>query len=450
MKKYPKMKPSGVEWIGNVPEKWEVKKIKHTTYVKGRVGWKGLRSDEFLETGFAFLITGTDFKEGKVDWKNCYQISQDRYEEDPFIQLRENDLLITKDGTIGKLAVVENLNGFASLNSGIFVVRPLFDFYHSRFLYYILSSKAFTEYVDFTKSGSTISHLYQNIFIEFKFCCPTLLEQERIISYLNRKTVQLNQTISEKERLIEFFREERQTIINHAVTKGIRAGVKMKASGVEWIGEVPEHWSVNRVKRVCKLQGRIGFKGYSKTDLVNEGEGVLTLGAKHINKKNELDLSSPEFLSWEKYYESPEIMVRQGHVIVTQRGSLGKVVVIDKEIGAATINPSMILLKDLSIDQHFFYYSFNGHFFTSWIEMVNNATAVPMISQEMLANLPIVCPDLEEQKEIVSYLNEKTAQIDTAISGIQQEIALLQEYRQALIFEAVTGKVDVRENNQTK
>ena len=120
MKRYPNYKDSNIDWIGEIPDTWQIKKIKHGSYVKGRIGWKGLKSDEFLTEGYAFLITGTDFIDGRLDWDSCYHIDQERYEEDHFIQLKENDLLITKDGTIGKVALVKDLIGFACLNSGIF------------------------------------------------------------------------------------------------------------------------------------------------------------------------------------------------------------------------------------------------------------------------------------------------------------------------------------------
>lgn len=110
MKPYPQYKDSGVEWIGEVPKHWGVKKIKHCCYVKGRVGWKGLKSSEFLLDGFSYLVTGTDFKNGMINWAECHHIDKERYEEDPYIQLQNDDLLITKDGTIGKLAIIKSLD----------------------------------------------------------------------------------------------------------------------------------------------------------------------------------------------------------------------------------------------------------------------------------------------------------------------------------------------------
>jgi len=167
-KRYPAYRDSGVEWIGEVPDGWEIKKIKHTTYVKGRIGWQGLKSDEFIEKG-PFLVTGTDFIDGEVNWETCYHVLEERYNEDPYIQIRENDLLITKDGTIGKTAIVKNLPDIACLNSGIFLTRSISEDYITEFMYWILNSVVFSKFIDYTKTGTTINHLYQNVFVDFAF-----------------------------------------------------------------------------------------------------------------------------------------------------------------------------------------------------------------------------------------------------------------------------------------
>lgn len=217
-----KMKDSGVEWIGKIPEHWEVKKVKNSCYVKARVGWKGLRSDEFLELGYSYLITGTDFKNGEIDWENAYQIDQMRFDDDPFIQLKENDLLITKDGTIGKLAIVKNLNKPACLNSGIFVIRPLIKKLSTNFLFCILSSKIFTDFNDFTSYGSTIIHLYQNVFVNFSFPYPPLNEQIEIADYIDIATTKIATAISLKEKEIEKLKEYKSVLINDVVTGKVK------------------------------------------------------------------------------------------------------------------------------------------------------------------------------------------------------------------------------------
>lgn len=136
------MKDSGVEWIGEIPEEWEVIKMKHFSYMKGRIGWQGLKAEEFIDEG-PYLVTGTDFQNGKVNWETAYHISEARYDEAPEIQLRVGDLLVTKDGTVGKLAMIDSLPDLASLNSHLLLIRPLFQKYLTKYLYYVLSSVVF-------------------------------------------------------------------------------------------------------------------------------------------------------------------------------------------------------------------------------------------------------------------------------------------------------------------
>jgi len=228
-KPYPAYKPSGVEWLGDLPEHWDVKKVSHTTYVKGRIGWQGLTADEFIDEG-PYCVTGTDFSNGKVNWGICYHVSEERYREDPYICLKEGDLLITKDGTIGKTAVVSALNDKATLNSGIFLTRPIKDDYITIFMYWLLNSKVFTDFIELTKTGTTISHLYQNVFVRFAFPLPTFSEQQTIAAFLDCETGRIDTLVEKKYRLIELLREKRSALISHAVTKGIDPSVKTHAA----------------------------------------------------------------------------------------------------------------------------------------------------------------------------------------------------------------------------
>ena len=212
-----KMKDSGIEWIGEIPEHWEVSKIKFTTYVKGRIGWQGLRADEFIDEG-PYLVTGTDFVDGLVNWDSCYHISMERYNEAPPIQLRENDLLITKDGTIGKVAIVKNKPKYAILNSGIFVTRPKNSAYLTEFMYWILNSQVFNKFIQYMSLGSTIVHLYQQTFENFSFPITNLNEQKTIAHFLDRKVAEIDGLISDIKLQIQKLKEYRQSLISEAVT----------------------------------------------------------------------------------------------------------------------------------------------------------------------------------------------------------------------------------------
>lgn len=212
-----KMKDSGVEWIGEIPEHWDVTKIKYTTYVKGRIGWQGLRSDEFIDEGPS-LVTGTDFKNGKIDWQTCYHVSEERYKEAVPIQLKEDDLLITKDGTIGKLALVKEMPERAILNSGIFVTRPLMNQYINNYLYWNLASASFSQYIRTMETGSTIKHLYQETFVNYNYALPPKDEQESISYYLNNETQKLETIKQSMLNQISKLKEYRQSLIYEAVT----------------------------------------------------------------------------------------------------------------------------------------------------------------------------------------------------------------------------------------
>lgn len=211
------MKDSGIEWIGEIPEHWKVMKIKFTSYVKGRVGWKGLTSEEYLENGYAYLVTGQDFQSKTILWDSCYCVDKDRYDDDSYIQLKNGDLLITKDGTIGKLAIVDGLEKPACLNSGIFLVRP-YDYYNTDFLYYVLSSTVFSNFYFLRSFGSTIQHLYQNVFEDFSFPIPPMEEQIKIVAYIERQTGKIDKILSTGERIVQLLKEYKASLISQAVT----------------------------------------------------------------------------------------------------------------------------------------------------------------------------------------------------------------------------------------
>jgi len=185
-----------------LPSEWKIKSIKSSSYLKGRIGWQGLTTEEYLDEGNYYLVTGTDFKDGRVDWPTCVYIDKERYDKDPNIKLRENDILITKDGTIGKIALIKKLHKGATLNSGIFLLRPLNNEYNPEYMFWLLNSFYFENFINILGAGSTISHLYQKYFVNFRFPVPPASEQQQISRILNtvRQKIILHQ--ARKERLI--------------------------------------------------------------------------------------------------------------------------------------------------------------------------------------------------------------------------------------------------------
>ena len=161
---------------------WIERRLGSTATLKARIGWQGLTTAEYLETGDYFLVTGTDFEGGYIDWDHCPYVEESRYKQDQNIQLRQHDVLVTKDGTIGKVALVKHLDKPATLNSGVFVIRPIENSFHPDFLYYLLCSSVFSAFLAQLSAGSTINHLYQKDFVTFNFKTPDTLAEQAVIA----------------------------------------------------------------------------------------------------------------------------------------------------------------------------------------------------------------------------------------------------------------------------
>ncbi|WP_428971229.1 MULTISPECIES: restriction endonuclease subunit S [Staphylococcus] len=214
-----KMKESGIEWIGSIPSNWRVRKIKHDFSLKGRIGWQGLNSKEYQAAG-PYLITGTDFKKGIINWNSCVRISEARFEEAPEIHIKENDLLITKDGTIGKVSLAINVPKKVSLNSGVLLVREKFkNSINKNFMYYNLLSNMFWNWYNSNDQGaSTIQHLYQGQFYNYSYATPPSREQQQIVQYLDDKISIIDKLIENKTKVIKELENYKKSLIYEYVT----------------------------------------------------------------------------------------------------------------------------------------------------------------------------------------------------------------------------------------
>ena len=206
--------------------------------------------------------------------------------------------------------------------------------------------------------------------------------------------------------------------------------------------EFNDEWNKDYLGDLCEVNGRIGFRGYTKSDLVKAGEGALTLGGKHIDSNDELDLSDPEYLSWEKYHESPEIKVKKNNIILAQRGTLGRSALIDKDIGKATINPSMVLLKNFNINNIFLHYFLTTTKIKKEIIKKSSSTAVPMISQREIKKIKISYPSSKEQIKVSNFFSN----IDKKIDLMERKHKLIKKYRNGLMREIFTQNIKFSNN----
>ena len=212
------MKDSEVEWIGSIPEHWNIKLIKNICSLKGRIGWEGLTKDEYISEG-PTLITGINFNNGSIDWDSCEHVSEWRYNQDKSIQIKNKDLLITKDGTVGKVAIVKDCPEKVTLNSGVLLLRPLNNEYIEKYLYYVLLSNEFWHWFEIENIGNTtIIHLYQNKFAKFKLALPPIDEQIRIVDYLDKKCSEIEEILNSKIKQKEQMEQYKKSVIYEYVT----------------------------------------------------------------------------------------------------------------------------------------------------------------------------------------------------------------------------------------
>jgi type I restriction enzyme, S subunit len=194
---------------------------------------------------------------------------------------------------------------------------------------------------------------------------------------------------------------------------------------------LPQGWNYGKIQDVCSVKGRVGWRGYKKSDL--KKSGALVLGATHISNNNKIDLSTPVHISIEKYNESPEIMIEQGDILLAQRGSLGKIALIDYDLGKATINPNTLLLKNIRILDKYLLYVLVSPSLQKKILSGNNSTTIPMISQEFVKNLIIPIPPIDEQKRIVSKIEELFSIVDVIIQNLKKIKIQIEQLKNSIL-----------------
>jgi type I restriction enzyme S subunit len=413
-----------IRWLSSLPRHWTTKRIKHTTYVKGRIGWQNLRSDEFVDEG-PFCVTGTDFDNGKIRWERSYHVSPSRYAEDSYIQLRDGDLLITKDGSIGKVALVQNLPDLACLNSGLFVTRPLRNEYYTSFLYWVLASDVFTHFIDYMKSGSTIQHLYQNVFVEFAFPVPPLDEQRVIAAFLQDQTARIDELIAKKRQLIARLAMKREARIADAVAVETKDSVR---------------YTIKRLVRFTTSGSRGWAEFYAD-------EGDLFIQSGNLNRRLGLDLTVVQRITPPEGAEALRTRVQKDDILICITGAYtGNVAVIDFEPPKAFINQHIALLRvrPKLVVPRFLAYLLASSFGQGHFKASQYGGTKQGLGFDDIRSIPVALPALEEQQRIVSDLDREVEIIKRTTEIIEHGITKLQNHRSVLISSAVTGRIDVR------
>lgn len=415
-------------------------RVKFVSSLKGRLGWQGLKADEYRDDG-PYVVSSAHFDRERIRWDACPRISEQRYQQDANIQMAVADVLLMKDGAaMGKLAYVDSLPGAACLNSHLLLFRPLKNSYCPRFLFYVLRSPFFQDYISVHGTGATFLGIPQSAVGDFELHLPSLPIQSAIADFLDRKTTAIDSLIAKKERLIELLQEKRQALITQAVTKGLDRNVPVKDSGVEWLGEIPTHW---RVLRMSSFASRIGNGFVGPTRDILRDTGTRYLQSLHI-KSNRIRFEPTYHVDplWAARVKRANIAT--GDVLVVQTGDIGQVAHVTDEFDGCACHALIIVSSDqATVAGRFLSWVLNSNYGYHRLLAIQTGALHPHLNCGYVKGVEIPVPPLEEQAAICSAVEAGIDDIDRMAGSVGLQISKLREYRQAVITEAVTGKLDI-------
>jgi type I restriction enzyme S subunit len=435
MERYSEYKPSDVEWIGEIPSHWEVIRIGYLSKLITGFPWKSELFD--WDSGMR-IVRGENVSEGFLRWGERSRYWKEHVDKDSVFFLNKDDIVIPMDGSkVGKNYVLIKENDLPLLlHQRMCRVRPNKELVSERYLVYYIGSEMFRYYIDKSKTDPMVPHITQKDVFDFKFSVPPLPEQEEIVRYLDTKTQEIDQLVSITQKKIDLLKERRTSTINEVVTKGLNPNVELKDSGVEWIGEIPSHWEVKRLKYVSDE---------NQESLSNSTDPNYRLKYLEISDVSDGVISEPtEYV----FSESPSRcrrIVQKGDVIIsTVRTYLRSIGIIEEEVEDLICSTGFsVLTPRKGIVSKYLFQLFRTEWFISRIISQSVGVSYPSIQSEKLMENYVLVPPLPEQEEIVRYLDTKTQEIDQLVSIEENRINTLKEYRQSLISEVVTGKVKV-------
>lgn len=389
--------------IGMIPSDWEVKKIVENSTMKARIGWQGLTVSEYLDRGDYFLITGTDFVEGKIKWDTCHFVEKSRYDQDKNIQIKEGDILITKDGTIGKIAFVDELPMPATLNSGVFVIRPKKnDNYVPQFLFHIFNSFYFNDFLNRLTAGSTIVHLYQKDFTSFNFPLPTLAEQTAIATALNDADAliqKLEQLISKKRYL--------------------------KTGAMQELLRPKEGWEVKKLGEIADI---------NQSNLERIPEEFVYIDLESVTQGK---LVRQNVIKRENAPSRAQRIVHKSDILFQtvrpyQRNNLHF-----QYYGNYVASTGYAVIRS-SIDSGFLYAQMNTDMFVNSVLDLCTGTSYPAINPTSLATILVSFPKSKsEQTRIACILSD----MDNEIQALEAQLEQYKRVKQGMMQALLTGKI---------
>ena len=427
LKPYPDYKPSGIEWLGDVPAHWDLLPLSAITRPK---------TDTYKE-GLELLSVYLD--RGVIKFKDAEERRTNPTSEDVsnYKVVDPGDFVLNNQqawrGSVG----VSKYKGVVSPAYFVLSLSSRLDLEFANLLF--RDRSMVSQYLVSSRGVGTIQrNLYWPQLKKITTTVPSLAEQTAIVRYLGRADDRIHRAISAKERLIELLTEQRQAVIHRAVTRGLDPNAPLKDSGVEWLGDVPEHWESTAAKRHYEVQ--LGKMLQPSPNSPNDVE-VPYLKAQHVHWNHIRIENAPTM--WASHKEVEQFSIRQGDLLIVEGGAGATNSGILEKIpdGYIIQNALHRVRPKRQARNDFLLYMMMTVAASGWFEAINNKATIPHFTKEKLDGLPIPCPPLEEQAAIVRHLDKATSDIDTAIDKAQRQIDLLREYRTRLIADVVTGQV---------
>jgi type I restriction enzyme, S subunit len=436
--RYPAYKDSGVEWLGEVPEHW--REIALSRILDCPVTDGPHTTPEFVDSGVPFLSVDA-IQDGRLVFDGCRFVSElDHQEFSRKAAPRRNDILMGKAASVGKIARVEVDFSF-SIWSPLALIRADISRCNPSFLEYALKSPYLQNQIVAKSNANTQLNIGMKDIPKLRMCLPSMEEQTAIASFLGHETAKIDVLISEQSKLIDLLKEKRQAVISHAVTKGLNPDVPLKDSGVEWFGEVPEHWREIALSRILDCPVTDG--PHTTPEFVDSGVPFLSVDAIQDGR---LVFDGCRFVSELDHQEfSRKAAPRRNDILMGKAASVGKIARVEVDFSFSIWSPLALIRADISrCNPSFLEYALKSPYLQNQIVAKSNANTQLNIGMKDIPKLRMCLPSMEEQTAIASFLGHETAKIDVLITEGEHAIDLLQERRSALISAAVTGKIDVR------
>lgn len=424
------MKDSGIEWIGEIPKEWSVKKIKHNFTIYAGATPKSEKPEYW--DGDISWITPADYKtEEKYVYTGRKNISIEGYESCGTTIVPKGSVIFSKRAPVGTVAICGNE---LCTNQGCLACVP-FEAVDSIYYYYTLS--AFTEQFELVSSGTTFKEISANSFANFLLPFPIYEEQVKISSFLDKKCADIDNVLEKTRASIEEYKKLKQAVITHAVTKGVRDDRKMKDSGIEWIGEIPIEWRISQVKYSLKWKSEKGQPQKRVLSLYRD-YGIVPKDSRDDNHNvTSLDTSGYK-------------VVDVGDFVINKMKAWQGSMAVSAYRGIISPAYHVCEFTNDKLNKRYFHYLMRNKSYIPEYTRLSTGMRVGQwdLGFDDFKNIPFLLPSQREQKEIVDYLDKKCSAIDDIIAKKEQYLAEIENYKKSLIYEYVTGKKEVPQEYQ--